>query len=205
MTGHSQPATPRIHDNVFAYHAPHGQAADTLRAALARIALSDSHARCLAVVGCSTGLARSRVAANLAVLLARSGQRTALIDAARQHPQQGLLFGLDSHTGMADIAVIPGLSVIRATDTHPSLGDTLVEAPSQFAALVTRLRGDYQYIVIDAAEHTGDLDAISAAGVSDGALLVVERGITPLARLRQLTDGLHESGANILGTLLTDG
>ncbi|MBS62618.1 chain-length determining protein [Salinisphaera sp.] len=193
----------RIHADVFAAHAPHSPKADTLRATLARIALGDAHARCLAVVGCGAHRDRSAVAANLAVLLARSGEPTALIDAARQRARQQELFGL-ADTGMADIAAVPGLTVMRATDTQPSLAETLVEAPGRFGQFVARLRQDYEFVVIDTADHPEDLDAISAAGVSDGALLVVERNVTPLHRLRQLTDGLRESGAALLGAVLTD-
>ena len=92
----------------------------------------------------------------------------------------------------------------RGTPHAPGRVATLVEAPGRFGQFVARLRQDYEFVVIDTADHPEDLDAISAAGVSDGALLVVERNATPLHRLRQLTDGLRESGAALLGAVLTD-
>ena len=204
MTNEPQREHMQLHNDVFAFHGPHTRAADTLRATLARIVLSDSHAKCLAVVSCSSNAGRSVVAANLAVLLARSGQRTVLIDAARQRAQQHLLFGIEPDFRVAQITAVPGLTVMRATDSHPSLADTLVAAPAQFAQLITDLRAEYDCIVIDTADHPDDLDAISAAGMSDGALVVVQRDGTRLQRLRKLTTELRDSASTILGTVLTD-
>ena len=199
-----RPAHADIHRDVFAFHVPRGQSADTLRAALARIELNDTPVRRLAVVGCMAGSGRSFVAANLAVLLAQSGQRTALIDAARARPRQHLLFGLSSIDTASTATTVPRLTVVTGTETQPSLADTLIEAPAQFAQAMTELGRKYEYILIDTSAHPSDLDAISAGNLSDGALLIVQRGITPVHRLRTLTDRLRESGTRVLGTLLIE-
>ena len=152
------------------------------------------------------------IAGNLAVLVAQLGYRGLLVDANFAAPAQHNLFGVsnaDGTTGMLlngsarDAVVIataiPSLDLMPAGPPIGAINETV-----ERAALVQLLRGlrhGHRFVIVDAGSPPPDLLASLARG-SDGALLVAERGRSPVAQLRATIERLEANDVDVVGSIL---
>jgi capsular polysaccharide biosynthesis protein len=141
----------------------------------------------IVVAGTLPGPGVSVVAANLAATLARTHSEAVLVCAALRDSVAPELFGLTpSSRGLAEViagratvgevargpAGVPGLWVIPpGADT--SLAEQQVQHDTA-KALITQLRRDTRYVVIEVQASDDGSDIFSLAEFADGALLTVE-------------------------------
>ena len=138
------------------------------------------------VAGVTPGPSVSVVAANLAAALARTHGEAVLVCAALQHSVAPEMFGLSEGRGLAEVvagratvgevargpASAPGLWVIP-----PGADPSLAEYNMQYdtgKALVSQLRRDARYIVIEAQASEDGADTFALAEFSDTAVLTIE-------------------------------
>ena len=133
------------------------------------------------------GDGKSRMAASLAVSLARSGARVLLVDADLLAPSQHRLFRVDvavqSRQGLAD-ALMPG-GIAEAQECAQTSGLSLVWAGQRAAEsadllvsprmekLMLKWRSQYDFVLLDSAPVLPVPDAASLARLCDRTLLVV--------------------------------
>jgi succinoglycan biosynthesis transport protein ExoP len=159
------------------------------------------------------GDGKSRLAASLAVSLARSGARVLLVDADLLSPSLHRLFGLESaaqaRQGLAD-ALMPG-GVAEAQECPQTEGLSLVWAGQRAAQsadllvsprmekLMHKWRSQYDFILLDSAPVLPVPDAASLARLCDRTLLVVRYESTTLQAVqrsyRMIRPNLPESSA----------
>jgi capsular exopolysaccharide synthesis family protein len=167
----------------------------------------------VAVAAAQTNTGVSTIAVNLAMMMARTGRPTALVDANMRHPELHKAFGLPASPGLAEILTgkaeiksaaaptqVPHLSLVPAGD---------VAAPAQaffsqtaLSELFGLLRARFDLVVIDTPPVLDYPDALHVAKCVDGVLLVVspqEASRREQQEARRLLDRVE---ARILGTVL---
>jgi capsular exopolysaccharide synthesis family protein len=156
---------------------------------------------------------KSTTAANLALMLSRGGSRTLLIDADLRRPGLHRAFGLVQEPGLTDIlvskadvreAVRPGvaenLDLLPAGLLPPNPAELLGSQAMQ--QLLSTLRHEYTYILLDTPPTLPVTDATVAAAAADAAIVVMRSGETEEAAARRTIDQLARVRTRIAGIVL---
>lgn len=197
-----------------AAYRPFGPVGESMRALRSRLMMRwFSGARphkALAILGVERGVGRSFVAANLAVVLAQTGERCLLIDANLQRPSQHLMFkfpnprrraGLqatsDSLKEIVRFAAFPELAVLPAGAIAAN-NDGQV-AIDRFTVLLNDVAKDFDVILVDTPAANESTDAQAIALRTQGALLVASSGKTATDQLAELDASLQHAGVTLTG------
>ena len=156
---------------------------------------------------------KTRFAISLAASGGRSGNRALLIDCDVRRPAVASALKLPNQTlpscpnhGAASRTVLrsnvlPGLDVM--TFLPEGDGRLGMIGSDQIGALVEEARGRYGLIVLDTPPVLAFADAPVLASVTDGVILVVCWGRTPVASVLGALRTLQIYGVRILGSVLT--
>jgi capsular exopolysaccharide synthesis family protein len=155
----------------------------------------------------------SQVVGNLGVLMAQSGIRTLIVDGDLRAPSQNRLFGLDNGTGLT--SVLKGDDAVRSSATDipdlvvltsgPEVGNpSEVMGSAKFAALVKAARSEAEVVLVDAPAILTHSDALSAAAISDGVVLVARSGATERGDLRAAAEMIQDDGIDLLGIVVSE-
>ncbi len=169
----------------------------------------------VAVTSAEPGVGKSTVALSLAMTAARAGFHTLLVDADTRHPSlaQALLPGAEPSRPASGgkpepeqgIATLPlGFDLLGHAALR-SQHSTDVLASRGIQSLVRRLRGGYDYIVIDTAAMSTRIDAAAAAGLFDAVILVAEYGRTRLDALGRAIATSSRLGELVIGAVINKG
>ena len=181
-----------------------------LRASLVSIAVP-SGLHTILIAAPRHGEGATTVAVGLASALAKEREsRVLLVEANLRTPSFRLILPLTTDTGLVDFAAgraapetlamrVDGLnvSVIPAGMTRGQALDLEV-----IDALLTRLRSQFDFIVIDGPPVNAYADTSVLATKVDGVILVVEADRTPVVDAEMAKRQLDKVGARILGVVL---
>ena len=174
-----------------------------------------SNVHCILITSAVPAESKSTTALNLSITLADGGHRVALVECDLRKPvlrkylkrelaPSGLAAFLAGLVGLDDcITDLPdlGLSVIAAGVVPPNPSE-LLNTP-RMEELVTMLRRNYDYVILDAPPVTMVTDAAIVGRLADGALLVVRSKFASSRIIRQAKSKLENVGIRILGGVLT--
>jgi capsular exopolysaccharide synthesis family protein len=158
---------------------------------------------------------KSTTAANLAIAMAQTGNRTVLIDGDLRRPVVHSIFGLEKDNGITNLMMdtIPYSSLAKDTfleNLKIVTSGILPPNPSELLAsqkmqnLLNKLQEDYDIIIIDSPPVIAVTDAAILSTKVDGTILVVSSGQTnreALARAHVLLDNVD---TRFLGVLLNN-
>ncbi len=171
--------------------------------------ISHKEVRTIVVTSSVADEGKSEVAANLAAIMAQSGQRVLLVDADMRKPTQHHLWGLINSAGLSNIIVgqddfskchhqvTKYLSVLSAGVQPPS-PSALIDSGSM-DSLIQNLLTSYDYIIFDTPPLAGTPDAAVLGKMVDGVLLVARPRVVDSASAAAAKSLLERSEANILG------
>ncbi len=155
---------------------------------------------------------KSTVVTNLALVLARSGKKTVLIDCDLRKPVIHKHFNLRRKPGLTDVVLLgtpleqalhnsapDAPAVICAGTTPPSPVDFFTS--SAFLSFLNRLAETYEYIIIDTPPVLVSADALALAAKSDGILLVTRMNQTDIRALTEARKLINQAQARILGVV----
>jgi polysaccharide biosynthesis transport protein len=179
-----------------------------------QFALIDHPLETILVTSPSPGEGKSTVATNLALVIAQSERKVALLDADMHRPRVHKLLGLPNRFGLSKLFVIPQVQldgVLRQTElpnmftitsgkTPPNSADLL--GSSKFGKIIKQLKSLVDVIVIDSPPILAVTDSSVLAPRIDGVLLVLKPGSTKIATAVQAVDQLRQVGAHLLGVVL---
>lgn len=150
---------------------------------------------------------------NLALALVDAGRRVTIIEADLRKPKVTRYLGMVGGAGLTNIlagtaevdeVIQPygagDLRVVAAGPIPPNPGELL--ASSHMATLVEKLRGESDYVLVDAPPLLPVADSSGLAVIMDGVLLSVRYGSTTKDQLRQAALNLDRVGARTLGVIL---
>lgn len=166
------------------------------------------------VTSASSGAAAAMTGVNLAASLARTYSDTILVTPNQRGSLAPQMLGLDDGHGLVELlagtatfgdvarrpADIPRLRVIT-----PGVESAIGTTDFQFdavASLVTRLRAESRYVIIEAAGGEGSTDAFAFAEFADAAVIVLEASRTTAADAMSCARRLDQVHTTLLGSVL---
>lgn len=167
----------------------------------------------LALTSPGPGEGKSTTASNLALALAAGGSRTLLVDADLRRPLIHRAFGLVQDPGLTDILigstpareairpeVAAKLDVLPAGSSPPNPSELL--GSDAMHGLLSELRREYDYIVIDTPPVLPVTDAAVIATVADATILTIRCGETEELPAQRAAEQLRRVNARIAGVVL---
>jgi capsular exopolysaccharide synthesis family protein len=150
---------------------------------------------------------------NLGLALADAGQRIVIVEADLRRPKVTTYLGLVGGAGLTNVLsgradlddVIQRygdelMSVLGGGPTPPNPGELL--SSSQMRALLEKLRGQYDFVLVDAPPLLPVADASGLSPHVDGVLLSVRYGSTHKDQLREAAATVERVGGRTLGVVL---
>jgi capsular exopolysaccharide synthesis family protein len=162
-----------------------------IRAAIRYQGTPPGNIKRILVTSCIKGEGKSFVSSNLAISLARSGKKVALLEMDLHQPQISQIFQLESQKGITDFLdnkasyeelVIPSgkhenLSIISAG--YPAEEPSELLTSSRLEILLRYLDKDFDHIVIDSAPFKALTDSFTIAQYCNLVLTVIRHNHTP--------------------------
>ncbi|HEY2528478.1 MAG TPA: polysaccharide biosynthesis tyrosine autokinase, partial [Xanthobacteraceae bacterium] len=192
---------------------PLSQFSEAVHAVRIGLELSSANPKVILITSPLPAEGKSAAAMLLAASSASAGKRTVLLDcdlrqqsiseAFRTKRQPGLYELLRGRAELADvISKGPGMKayVIPAGTTVPNGADLLMS--QRMRDLIAALRGEFDYIVIDAPPLLPVVDALALATVADKVLLIVEWGQTRSASISEAFKVLRPELHRVAGIVL---
>jgi non-specific protein-tyrosine kinase len=162
----------------------------------------------------SPGEGKSTTIANLAVALARAGQRVVVVCCDLRRPRIHQFFGVGNEIGLTS-ALLGERSTVEAVQAVPGLVNVVVLAsgpvppnPSELlaggrlASILDGLRASADVVLVDCPPILPVTDAAVLANRVDGTLLVVAAGHTHQKELQRAVELLRQVDAPLLGCVL---
>ena len=164
------------------------------------------------------GEGKSLISANLAASFAQYSENVLLIDCDMRKGRQRKLFNIPSNDelGLSKLLInknwendyknyikqtkIKGLSVIPTGIYPPNPSELLTS--ERFLNLLTKLRGEYDRIILDCPPIEGLSDALVVSSISDTTVLVAKYKSTPMNLLEKSKKALDKIGSKISGVIL---
>lgn len=211
------PGTGMYSAELVAAYEPFSPQVEALRALRSQLMLRwfGPHQKALVIVGAHKQDGISYLAANLAIVFSQLGERTLLIDADLRSPKQHEMFKLGNRRGLSDVLAgncdmsvaehIPefvDLSVLAA-GTVPPNPQELLGRPA-FAELLAIASAEYDVVLIEAAPGASSADAQMIAARAQGAMVVARAQHSRVSELAALKRMLVRSGAELIGTVLSE-
>jgi len=165
------------------------------------------------------GDGKTTVACNLSIAIAEIGRKVLLIDGDLRRPRLHTVFGVGNDWGLSDVLwagthleTVPIVDLVRETEVSSlsllpagSRGNTipsnLFYSP-RMLRLLTRLRKEFDMIMIDAPPMIHLADARVLGRLADGVILVVRAGETTTESALHARQRFAEDGTRVLGTVL---
>jgi capsular exopolysaccharide synthesis family protein len=155
----------------------------------------------------------SFVSRNLAIHLAATGKKVALLDFNLLKPDTSVFFGMEQSNGFTDYFYsTPDLTRLLHGSTHENLdimpagGMTGSHVPllmsPKLEALFTGLRNHYDFVIVDTPPLELASDAFALARFADITLLVVRPGVTPKTVLKKLDTNVELKTMNHINIVL---
>jgi succinoglycan biosynthesis transport protein ExoP len=196
---------------------PWSAVAETFRSLRTAILFSGGSTppRLLVVTSAVAAEGKTITSLNLAATLADAGWRVLLLDGDLRNPTCHHAFALANRRGLSSVlagqcdidAVIQqpdgiGLTVMTAGPTPPNPSEVIGSA--HMHDLLQRVRGRFDFVVVDTPPVLAVTDAVVLARQVDGVVLVVKGQASPRALLRRARDQLFHARANVLGVVVND-
>jgi capsular exopolysaccharide synthesis family protein len=193
---------------------PESEAYRTLRTNI-QFSSVDNPIRSLLVTSSSPGEGKSTTTANLAVVLAQTGQRVIVVDTDLRRPVLHKVFGIPNNVGLTTALLagenlspedylqsteIDTLSVLTSGPIPPNPSELLGSHRMQHLIEVLAQAADI--VLFDSPPVLAVTDAVVLGRQVDGVLLVADAGNTREHALAQAAAELQKTGTNVLGVAL---
>lgn len=175
----------------------------------------DETLQVIMVTSAGPGEGKSTTIANLAVTYSQADRRVLLIDADMRKPTAHKTFQISNQYGLSSVMSqqstveesiqmtdISNLDVMTAGAIPPNPAEMM--ASKRMTAMLEKLRGTYDIILIDTPPLLAVTDAQVAASKSDGVVLVVDQGRVKRDIAMKAIQYLQNVNARVLGVVLNN-
>ncbi len=193
--------------------APASEAYRTVRTSIQFLAL-ERPMRTLQVTSPSAQEGKTTTLANLAVALARAGQRVNVVCCDLRRPRIHDFFGLENVTGFTSVLLgkVPLASALQPVPDQPRLSllssGPLPPNPSELLSsartvdVLTSLQAEADIVLVDSPPVLPVTDALVLSGRVDATLLVCVAGATTRKDAARAVELLQQIDAPLVGTIL---
>jgi len=200
------------------YQTPAAEAYRTLRTNLNYLTPPKAP-RVIVITSALPGDGKTTTAVNLAVTIAHQGQRVILIDAETRRGTVHEVFGIPPAPGFFDLMygqASPGECIRRVQmegggtidvlplGSAPSVNPADLLVAARLQPLFERLRGQYDYVLLDTPPLNLFTDAALIGAQADALLLVARADKTDRDELRYSVQQLKNVQVTLAGTILND-
>ncbi|CAN1530321.1 Mrp ATPases involved in chromosome partitioning [Mycobacteriaceae bacterium] len=174
----------------------------------------DNPPRLIVVTSASPNEGKSTTAINIALALAEAEHNVVLVDGDLRRPSLARYLNLLGSVGFSTVlsggaplsdvlqrTKFSRLTLLAAGPIPPNPSELLGSLAAK--RLLTDLRAEYDYVIIDSAPLLAVTDGAVLAAESDGALVAVRAGKTKREHIEHAVGMLHDVGAPLLGAVLT--
>ena len=191
-------------------HSPAAEAYQSLRTNL-EFAKLETPLQTLLITASDAATDKSGALANLAVVMAKTGDTVIVVDGDLRRPQQHELFALSNQKGLStwlqeggsaplQTTTVEGLQVLTAGPVTANPVGLL--SNKQLPTMLEELAALADYVLIDAPPVLAVTDAALWANKVDGVLLVLNAGASKRDNAQRAKAVLQKVQARIVGTLL---
>jgi capsular exopolysaccharide synthesis family protein len=195
---------------------PDGPASEAYRGVRARImAMADRWGlKTLLVAGPTPGSSTTAIAANLAVSMAATGKRVALVSADLRSPDLHRYFGVDNERGLSNVLtgemapgdVIhepPGLECLQVLPAGPAVAEpTNLLASGPMRGVLEERSETADFVVVEAPPALEASEALTLAPMVDGIVVVADARHATRQQLAEVGDQFRLVGGNVVGAVL---
>ena len=168
------------------------------------------------VTSSQAGEGKTSVAANLAVVMARSGLRVVAVDCDLRRPSLHEPFDLSYELGFTSVFLhhveleaalqsvpgVDGLALLAAGPVPPNAPEVL--SARQTAEILAALQAQFDAVVIDSPPALPVTDPIALSAWVDATILVARAGRTTRRDLARTAELLTQAQAPLVGIILND-
>ena len=174
--------------------------------------LTASENNAVAITSWSKGEGKSTATVNIAISFAKMGKKVLLIDTDLRRPNVHNLLKIGNESGVSEIIgqlntfeasvnrdVIANLDVLTSGAIPPNPSELLASAA--FEQLITRLKEEYDYIIMDTPPLGVVADTLLLKEFVAGYVLVVREKITTHGDIERSLQNIRLADSRILGYL----
>ena len=170
--------------------------------------------RAFVITSAVPGEGKSTTAANLAIALAETGAKVALIDGDLRLPRVEEYLGIEGAVGLTDVLIGRveladalqkwgrGMLFVLPSGRIPPNPSELLGS-NNMSKLLDTLSAEFTYVIIDAPPLLLVTDAAVLSKLSGGAIIVAAAGRTKRAEIAGAIRALEHSGSRLLGVVVT--
>ncbi|MDJ0753049.1 MAG: polysaccharide biosynthesis tyrosine autokinase [Ardenticatenaceae bacterium] len=201
---------------LITHHAPRAPISEAFRMLRTNLEFSsiDEKIQRLIVTSPSPGEGKSTTTANLATVLAQSGNRVILIDSDLRRPSQHKIFDVPNNQGLTTAlldsetpvsfhwqnTIVPGLRLMTSGPLPPNPAELLNS--QRLSHILDDLHKEADIIIIDTPPILTVTDAAILAPKANGVVLVAQIGSTALDALAHAAQIIVKGEANLYGIVL---
>lgn len=165
------------------------------------------------VTSASPADGKSTLAANLAVSIAQSGRKVAIVDCDFRRPRVDKIFGVENKIGLSTMLAgdaelpdilqaseVPNLTIITSGVRPPNPAELL--SSEQYTHALAMLREKFDYVIIDSPPILAVSDPAAIAARVDGTLLALRLRHNDRALSTRALKMLSSINANVLGVVV---
>lgn len=192
---------------------PVAEAYRSLRASLRFCLGGEREPRTVAITSCAPSEGKTSTSLDLAIVYARKGARTIVVDADLRRPAVHRYLGIENGDGLAEAlegragwrelvrpSGIEGLSALTAGRGRGNAADLL--EGGRLRSLLDELTAEHDVVVFDLPPAIVASDVAGLVPLLDAVLFLHRVGGVPLESVRRTTGLLRRSGANLVGAVL---
>lgn len=174
----------------------------------------DSRPRSFVITSSVPGEGKSTTAANLAISLAETGARVALVDGDLRLPRIAEYMGIEGAVGLTDVLIGRAeladvlqkwgrthLYVLPSGRVPPNPSELL--GSRNMERLLATLTSEVDYVIVDAPPVLLVTDAAVISKFTGGAILVAAAGRTTKGELTSAISALDNIGSSLMGVVVT--
>lgn len=189
---------------------PAAEAYQSLRTNI-EFARLDAPLHSILVTAADNSTDKSIALANLAVTMARTGNRVIVLDGDLRRPRQHEIFGVNNQVGLAswlqggempplEKSGVDGLQIMTAGPTPPN--PVALLSGKRLAEVLSTLLGECDYLLVDAPPVLAVTDGALWASQVDGVILAINAGGTKRDQAQRAKSVLEKAHARIVGSVL---
>lgn len=180
----------------------------------AKVHQAEKTVKVIAMTSATVEEGQEAAAASLAVVMAKTGAKTLLLDCDLRAPVLHEVFHLPNRglaeclTGAADYRAFvqpvagTGLDIMTGGAAAANAGELL--AGRQMQELLDAVREEYEYVFLNTPPVLASSDALSVGSKADGVILIIACGKNEASVINKAKVALEQAGASLLGCILNN-